>query len=107
MEHHHRRVRQDRHARASCIVVAEQEVAVAADEIHRHAGVAQHLEMVVDGGSAECGGGDDLGDVEALSRFECQEDALPLFVAKRDEQFGGAAPFVGNGMNAVRQHMTK
>ncbi len=46
VEHHHRRVGQDRHARATCICLAEQEIAVAADEMHPHAGIAQAVQPV-------------------------------------------------------------
>ncbi|KAG1533503.1 hypothetical protein G6F50_015857 [Rhizopus delemar] len=42
----HARVGQDAQAGTACVVLAEQEVAVAADEVHRHAAVGQHLQRI-------------------------------------------------------------
>ena len=47
---------------------------------------------------------DDLADVEMFARFERQQDALAMLVAKGDKDLGGVAPGVGDGFGVVRVH---
>ncbi len=54
VQHRDRGIGQDRHARASRVLLAEQEIAVAADEEYRHAGIGQGAQPVGDEGA---GGG--------------------------------------------------
>ena len=46
VQRHHRRVGQDAHAGAAGVVLADQEIAVAVDEVHRHAGVGEPAQTV-------------------------------------------------------------
>ncbi len=68
------------------------------------AGLAQHLQVVRDGGARQRRGGDDLADGEPLAGLEHEEDALAVRVAQRDEHPRGAPPGAGNGAGVARSH---
>src|ERR1035438_8796351 len=71
----------------------------------QYAGLAHELEVVRHRRARQSRNFGDLPDVELLTRFEQQQDALPVFVAHRSEGAGDLAPRRGDGFHVMSVHI--
>jgi hypothetical protein len=61
-----------------------------------HTSLAQYPQVVRHRGPRQCGGRNDLANVEALPRLEHQHDSLPMRVTQRHKDPGDASPCFWN-----------
>src|SRR4029450_12211792 len=69
-----------------------------------NAGVAQHAQVMRHRGARERGGGNDLTDIEALTRLEHQQHPLPVRVAQCDEHRCRLTPGTGDCASVAWSH---